>query len=162
MIISTNTFIQGNGPFPCCLKPLFQSEAKCEAIDVKMILILMQTAHFHKKGFTLSLVYNVRVFGARNCLLRTLRQTNIKRISWIYFILQEFVFLTCEKHKMVVKTKNATHTIWAFKFLVQFPQLFFLFKRPYCCIFASISARNNMLMPDCLVWENSRHSATQT
>ena len=27
-----------NRPFPSCLKPLFQSEAKCEAIDKKMIL----------------------------------------------------------------------------------------------------------------------------
>ena len=30
-------YIQENGPFPSCLKPLFQSEAKCEAIDTKMI-----------------------------------------------------------------------------------------------------------------------------
>ena len=94
-----------------------------------------------------------------NCLLRTLRQTNIKRISWIYFILQGFVFLTCEKHKMVVKTTNVTHTIQAFKFLVEFPQLFFLFKRPYCCIFASISVRNNISMPNSIVWGNSQHCA---
>ena len=26
-----------NSPFPSCLKPLFQSEAKCEATDMKMI-----------------------------------------------------------------------------------------------------------------------------
>ena len=29
-------------PFPGCLKPLFQSEVKCEAIDMKMIFTLMQ------------------------------------------------------------------------------------------------------------------------
>ena len=29
-------------PFPSCPKFLFQSEAKCEAIDMKMTLILMQ------------------------------------------------------------------------------------------------------------------------
>ena len=40
MIISTNPFattFKGNGPFLSCPKPMFQSEAKCEAIDVKMI-----------------------------------------------------------------------------------------------------------------------------
>ena len=33
-----------NGPFPSCTKPRFQSEAKYEAIDVKMVsgFILMQ------------------------------------------------------------------------------------------------------------------------
>ena len=30
-------YIQENGPFPSCPKPLLQSEAKCEAIDMKMI-----------------------------------------------------------------------------------------------------------------------------
>ena len=32
-----------NRPFPSCLKPLFQSEANCEAFDMKMVFILMQT-----------------------------------------------------------------------------------------------------------------------
>ena len=50
--------------FPCCPKPLFQSEAKCEAIDMKMSFILNKT-RFHKKGFTLNLVLKVRVFGTR-------------------------------------------------------------------------------------------------
>ena len=49
-------YIQGNGPFPSCLKPLFQSEAKCEAIDMKMISYSHVKTHFHKKGLTLSLV----------------------------------------------------------------------------------------------------------
>ena len=42
-----------NPPLPICPKPPFQSEAKYEAIDIKMIcLILMQHKfHFHKKGF---------------------------------------------------------------------------------------------------------------
>ena len=30
-------YIQGNGPFLSCLRPLFQSEAKCDSIDMKMI-----------------------------------------------------------------------------------------------------------------------------
>ena len=31
-----------NKPFPSCPKPLFQSQAKCETIDMKMFFILMQ------------------------------------------------------------------------------------------------------------------------
>ena len=42
-----------NRPFSSCSKPLFQSEAKCEAID------------FHKKSFALSLVLKVRVLGTQ-------------------------------------------------------------------------------------------------
>ena len=46
--------------FPSCLKPLFQSEAKCEAIDFKMIFYShTNRTHFHNKGFALSLVLNV-------------------------------------------------------------------------------------------------------
>ena len=45
-----------NRPFQSYPKPLFQSEAKCEVIDVKMIFILLQIqTHFLKKGFALSL-----------------------------------------------------------------------------------------------------------
>ena len=44
-----------NKPFPSCPKPLFESEAKCEVIDMK--------TYFHKKGFALRLVFEVRVFG---------------------------------------------------------------------------------------------------
>lgn len=45
-----------NRPFQSYPKPPIQSEAKCEAIDVKMIFILMQIQnHFLKKGFALSL-----------------------------------------------------------------------------------------------------------
>ena len=47
--------------FPCRPKPLFQSEARCEAIDVKMISYsLANKTHFHKKGFELSLLLKVR------------------------------------------------------------------------------------------------------
>ena len=120
----------------------------------------MRKTHFARKVFHLALFIKGEFLELGNCLLRTLRKINIKRISWIYFILQGFVFLLCDKHKMVVKTTNVTHTIRAFKFLIQFPQLFFLFKRPYCCTFACISARNNILMPNSLVWETSRQYAT--
>jgi len=47
-------------------KPLFESEAKCEAIDIKMIFSShANRAHFHKKDFTLGVVLKVRVFGTR-------------------------------------------------------------------------------------------------
>ena len=40
-----------NRPFPKCPKPLFQSEAKCEAIDMKMFFYShVRKTHFHKKG----------------------------------------------------------------------------------------------------------------
>ena len=40
--------------FPSCLKPLFQSEAKCEALDTNMILYSRANeAHFQKKCFAL-------------------------------------------------------------------------------------------------------------
>ena len=52
-----------NGPFPSCTKPLFQSVAKYEAIDVQMVCYSnVDKPHFHKKGFALSLVLKVRVF----------------------------------------------------------------------------------------------------
>ena len=46
-----------NSPSPSCFKPLFQSEAKCEAIDLKMIFNFhAQKTHFPNKGFALSLM----------------------------------------------------------------------------------------------------------
>ena len=50
--------------FPSCLRPLFQSEAKCDAIDTNMILYSrVNEAHFQKKCCALSLVvYKPRDF----------------------------------------------------------------------------------------------------
>ena len=45
-------------------EPLFQSEAKCEAIEMTATL-LMQIKLIHKKGFALMLVLKVRIFGTR-------------------------------------------------------------------------------------------------
>ena len=42
-------------------QPLFQNEAKCEAIDMKMSYYShVNKTHFHKKGFALSVVLKVR------------------------------------------------------------------------------------------------------
>ena len=54
-----------NRPFPSSKKSHFQSEAKCEAIDMKMIFNYdANKTHFHNKGFALNLVLKVR-FGTR-------------------------------------------------------------------------------------------------
>ena len=55
-----------NRPFPSSKKSHFQSEAKCEAIDMKMIFNYdAKKTHFHNKGFAFSLVLKVRFFGTR-------------------------------------------------------------------------------------------------
>ena len=57
-------FFLFNRPFPSSKKPHFQNEAKCEAIDMKMIFnYYANISHFHNKGFALSLVLKVRFFG---------------------------------------------------------------------------------------------------
>ena len=51
--------VKSNRPFPSWPKPLLQGEAKCEAIDMKMVFIHMQIKLiFTKRGFALSLVSN--------------------------------------------------------------------------------------------------------
>ena len=53
-------------PFASSKKSHFQSEAKCEAIDMEMIFNYdANKNHFHNKGFALSLVLKVRFFGTR-------------------------------------------------------------------------------------------------
>ena len=55
-----------NRPFPSSKKSHFESEAKCEAIDMEMIFNYdANKTHFHNKGFALSLVLKVRFFGTR-------------------------------------------------------------------------------------------------
>ena len=55
--MNNDIFFFVHGPFPSCTKPLFQREAKWEAIDMKMILHFhANKTHYNKKGFTLSLV----------------------------------------------------------------------------------------------------------
>ena len=59
-------FFRSNRPFPSSRKSHFQSEAKCEAIDMKMIFnYYANISHFHNKGFALSLVLKLRFFGTR-------------------------------------------------------------------------------------------------
>ena len=53
-----------NRPFLSCSKPLFHSEARYVAIDMKMMFYShANKTRFYKKGFALNLVLKVRVFG---------------------------------------------------------------------------------------------------
>jgi len=59
-----------NRPFSSCLKPLFQSEGKCKAIDMEIIFYFhANETHIHNKGFAFSLVLKARVLGLGNGLL---------------------------------------------------------------------------------------------
>ena len=63
--------MKNNRPFPSSKKSHFQNEAKCEAIDMKMIFnYYANKTHFHNKGFALSLVLKVRFFGTRKWPIR--------------------------------------------------------------------------------------------
>ena len=55
-----------SGLFTSCPQPLFQSEAKCKAIDMKMIFHSHQIKLiFARKGFVLRHVFRERVFKTR-------------------------------------------------------------------------------------------------
>ena len=55
-----------NRPFPSSKKSHFQSETKCEAIDMKMSFNYdANKTHFQNKGFALSLVLKVKFFGTQ-------------------------------------------------------------------------------------------------
>ena len=67
--------------------PLFQRQAKCEAIDMKIIFYShANKTHFHKKGFALSLVLKVRVLELENglslvfCRLSALLAVNERKV----------------------------------------------------------------------------------
>ena len=55
-----------NRPFLSCFKPVFQSKATCDAIDMKTIFYFhANETRLQKEGFALSLVLKVRVFGTQ-------------------------------------------------------------------------------------------------
>ena len=60
-----------NRPFPSSKEFHFQNEAKCETFVVEMsfICIIIKT-YFHNKGFALSLVLKVKLFGTRKWPIR--------------------------------------------------------------------------------------------
>ena len=55
-----------NGPFSSCLQALFQSEARCKTVYIKMSFhLLANKTHFHFKGFVLDLVLKQRQKATR-------------------------------------------------------------------------------------------------
>ena len=66
------------GPLFSCPKPLFKSDAKWEAIDMKMCFYShVNNTHFHEKGFALSLVLKVEVFGTPKWPIRVPFRTGL-------------------------------------------------------------------------------------
>ena len=58
--------VKANRPFPSSKKFHFQNEAKCETFVVEMSFNYdANKTHFHNKGFALSLVLKVKLFGTR-------------------------------------------------------------------------------------------------
>ena len=75
-----------NRPFPSSKNSHFQNEAKCEAIDMKMIFnYYANKTHFHNKGFALSLVLKVRFFGTRKWPIST-----FVLITWTFVLITDF------------------------------------------------------------------------
>ena len=73
-------YIQNGTNRPC---PSSKNEAKCEAIDMKMIFnYYANKTHFHNKGFALSLVLKVRFFGTRKWPI-----TEILRLLKDFFVM---------------------------------------------------------------------------
>ena len=75
-----------NRPFPSSKNSHFQSEAKCEAIDMKMIFNYdANKTYFHNKGFALSLVLKVRFFGTRKWPITFSDLVSMSKIQKNYF-----------------------------------------------------------------------------
>ena len=63
---SSKVVLYENRPFPSSKKFHFQNEAKCETFVVEMSFNYdANKTHFHNKGFALSLVLKVKLFGTR-------------------------------------------------------------------------------------------------
>ena len=64
----------GNRLFASCLKPKFQSEAKCETFHMKMSFHSLENkTHFHIKGFALGLAMKQRQMATRKWPIQSKR-----------------------------------------------------------------------------------------
>ena len=81
-----------NKPFPSCPKPLFESEVKCEVIDMKTF--------FHKKGFGQRLVFEVRVFGTHKWPINSVNGMHFGRH-------QSMCLFVSELNTKINKNKNS-------------------------------------------------------
>ena len=74
-----------NRPFPNSKKSRFQSEAKCEAIDMEMIVNYnVNKTHFHNKSFALSIVLKVRYFGTRKWPIEICENVVLSKNRYFY------------------------------------------------------------------------------
>ena len=91
------------GHFRVPKKSHFQSEAKCEAIDMKMIFNYdANKTHFHNKGFALSLVLKVRFFGTRKWRIFKHTTLHYKKITNKYIFKGEPSGMSCYTFVKVV------------------------------------------------------------
>ena len=80
--VSRLPFVRINRPFPSSITH-FQSEAKCEAIDMKMIFNYdANKTHFHNKGFALSLVLQSEISWNSEMAYSVYRKTTAKAWNW--------------------------------------------------------------------------------
>ena len=105
-----------NRPFPSSKKSHFQNEAKCEAIDMKIIFnYYANKTPFHNKGFALTLVLKVKFFGTRKwpivyilhrrpSLLRILRSSSHPGLLFPFMIgvmvvIMSVTIIACRGHQ---------------------------------------------------------------
>ena len=93
-----------NRPFPSSKKFHFQNEAKCETFVVEMsfICIIIKT-HFHNKGFALSLVLKVKLFGTRKWPVKT-NDLPLTIFCFVSFWVDYFSGKICDFKKFFVQT----------------------------------------------------------
>ena len=105
----TNWVHTYNRPFPSSKKSHFQSEAKCEAIDMKMIFNYdANKTHFHNKGFALRLVLKVRFFGTRKWPIALLVNFTITQLDAWEFIGLSYLTITVGGNVINGSNENAT------------------------------------------------------
>ena len=90
------------GHFRAPKKSHFQSEAKCEAIDMKMIFNYdANKTHFHNKGFALGLVLRVRFFGTRKWAIYLVSENSLVRCCFESFLMPPFFLNSPEKLQLL-------------------------------------------------------------
>ena len=131
-----------NRPFPSSKKSQLQSEAKCEAIDMKMIFNYdANKTHFHNKGFALSLVLKVRFLELGN---GPFEHSNKTVNSHSYLISYSFIhFLIHLLRNMLnqCEGKDTRTTFWHFSNLMRLVcfekgninDIHFIFASSYVC-----------------------------
>ena len=82
-----------NRPFPSSKTFHFQNEAKCETFVVEMSFNYdANKTHFHNKGFALSLVLKVKLFGTRKWPIACFPRGQLK-LNWCFVILILILFV---------------------------------------------------------------------